>query len=516
MEYPSELHDLHNSYPLAPERINITPDNLSPTALEILSEMNMRPATKSEKLVPNLCNKKNYVLHYRNLKLYIQLGLKLVKILRILKFRQTPWLKAYINFNTEQRKQAKTTFEKDFFKLLNNAVYGKTMENLRNRIKFDIVQTKKKAEKLVASPAFHSFTIFDENLVAVQRKLTRLYFNRPIQVGFNILELSKVLMYDFHYNIILKKYGDKAKLLFTDTDSLCYELITDDLNRDFEEMKQYFDFSDYSHDHPLYSVENKKKIGFFKDELNGQPCFEFVGLRSKMYSILSGKGEKQTAKDNIMLQFLLSNCFARQGESSSELALDSYSQSKGCECPIMHMPHSQETLYFKLPPRNQVLEEDCATDKSFLDTEYSYVGGLSSSFFNFKELLFGNVFTHCNWISLVTSAPDFRRNVDSNLDFIKWVPISKARTLERQNICVEWLLYTQAAKIMYSLQLLTFCTDGCSVLSRMDADPLITCSQRRMLRSGYCSSMSHFAITSEVRERPLIEVTWLQLSWMKR
>ncbi|CAL1293464.1 unnamed protein product [Larinioides sclopetarius] len=296
LEYPSELHDFHNSYPLAPERINITPDNLSPTALEILSEMNTRPAAKSEKLVPNLCNKKNYVLHYRNLKLYIQLGLKLVKILRILKFRQTPWLKAYINFNTEQRKQAKTTFEKDFFKLLNNAVYGKTMENLRNRIKVDIVQTKKKAEKLVASPAFHSFTIFDENLVAVQRKLTRLCFNRPIQVGFTILELSKVLMYEFHYNIILKKYGDRAKLLFTDTDSLCYELITDDLNKDFEEMKQYFDFSDYPHDHPLYSVENKKKIGFFKDELNGQPCFEFVGLRSKMYSILSGKGEKQTAK----------------------------------------------------------------------------------------------------------------------------------------------------------------------------------------------------------------------------
>ncbi|CAL1300060.1 unnamed protein product [Larinioides sclopetarius] len=138
LEYPPELHDLHNSYPLAPERINITPDNLSPTALEILSEMNMRPATKSE--------------------------------------------------------------------------------------------------------------------------------------------------------------NDKARLLFTDTDSLCYELITDDLNRDFEEMKQYFDFLDYPHDHPLYSVENKKKIGFFKDELNGQHCFEFVGLRSKMNSILSGKGEKQTAK----------------------------------------------------------------------------------------------------------------------------------------------------------------------------------------------------------------------------
>ncbi|GBL91025.1 hypothetical protein AVEN_184415-1 [Araneus ventricosus] len=103
-------------------------------------------------------------------------------------------------------------------------------------------------------------------------------------------------MYDFHYNTILKKYGDKTQLLFTDTDSLCYEITTEDLNKDFENMKDYFDFSDYPPDHALFSVENKKRIGFFKDELNGQPCFEFVGLRSKMYSILSESCEKRTAK----------------------------------------------------------------------------------------------------------------------------------------------------------------------------------------------------------------------------
>ncbi|GBM66445.1 hypothetical protein AVEN_266971-1 [Araneus ventricosus] len=127
------------------------------------------------------------------------------------------------------------------------------------------------------------FTIFDETLVAVPRKLTKLCLNRPIQVGFAIRELSKVLIYDFQYNVILKKYGDKARLLFTDTDSLCYEIATEDLFKDFEDMKQYFDFSDYPLDHPLFSLENKKKrIGFLKDELNGQPCFEYVGLRSKM------------------------------------------------------------------------------------------------------------------------------------------------------------------------------------------------------------------------------------------
>ncbi|GBM76235.1 hypothetical protein AVEN_105417-1 [Araneus ventricosus] len=117
-----------------------------------------------------------------------------------------------MDFNTEQRKHDKTAFEKYFLKPQNNAVYGKTMENVRNRIKVGIVQTKKNAEKLVASSAIQVFTIFDENLVAVQRKLTKLTLNRPIQVGFTILELSKVLMYDFHYNVILKKYGEKARL----------------------------------------------------------------------------------------------------------------------------------------------------------------------------------------------------------------------------------------------------------------------------------------------------------------
>ncbi|GBN08237.1 hypothetical protein AVEN_73963-1 [Araneus ventricosus] len=130
MEYPPELHDLHNNYPLAPERMTITPNMLSPTALNILNEMNVKPTPKSEKLVPNLCNKQNYVLHYRNLKLYISLGLNLTKIHRVMKLTQHCWLKDYINFNTEQRKHAKTAFAKDFFKLLNNAVYGKTMENL--------------------------------------------------------------------------------------------------------------------------------------------------------------------------------------------------------------------------------------------------------------------------------------------------------------------------------------------------------------------------------------------------
>lgn len=170
------------------------------------------------------------------------------------------------------------------------------MENLRNRVDIQLVNTVKKAEKLVASPAYSYFTKFDEELVAIQRKITTLTLNRPVQVGAAILDVSKVLMYDFHYNVILAKYGNKAKFLFTDTDSLTYEITTSTLEQDLRELGHHFDFSDYPTSHPLYNISNKKKIGYFKDELNGKNGLEFVGLRPKMYSLLSESGTKQAAK----------------------------------------------------------------------------------------------------------------------------------------------------------------------------------------------------------------------------
>lgn len=179
---------------------------------------------------------------------------------------------------------------------MNNSVFGKTMENLRNRIDVQLVNDKRNFEKLVASPSYYAYSSFDEDLVAVQRKIKSLTLNRPIHVGFSILELSKTLMYDFHYNVILKKYGPRATLLFTDTDSLTYEVTTPHLEQDLRDLSQYFDFSDYPVSHPLHSSVNKKNIGYFKDELNGKNGLEFAGLRPKMYSILSESGVKQAAK----------------------------------------------------------------------------------------------------------------------------------------------------------------------------------------------------------------------------
>ena len=274
LEYPESLHDLHSDYQLAPEHIGVN---------------------KIDKLIPNLRDKEKYILHYENLKQYLSLGLKLNRIHRGIKFEESQWLKRYIALNTDLRTAAKNDFEKDFFKLMNNSVFGKTMENIRNRVDIKLVNDKKQAEKLSAKPNFNHCNIFSEDLIAIHMKKTNLRFNKPVYLGMCILDLSKTLMYDFHYNYIKRKYGDKAKLLFTDTDSLMYEIETEDFYNDISaDVKHRFDTSDYPPNHPsgIPSGINKKVLGMFKDEAGGKVIDEFVGLRAKLYSYKMLEGEE--------------------------------------------------------------------------------------------------------------------------------------------------------------------------------------------------------------------------------
>ena len=269
LEYPTELHDLHNCYPLAPESVKIG---------------------NVQKLIPNLNNKTKYVVHYENLQLYESLGLKITKIHRGIMFKESPWLKKYIDLNTELRSNATNDFEKDFFKLMNNSVFGKTMENIRKRVDVKLVTCEKEAKMLAAKPNYEHCTIFDENLVAIHMKQIKLKFDKPVYLGMCILDLSKTLMYDFHYNYIKKKYGDRAKLLFTDTDSLAYVIQTDDFYKDISpDIKLKFDTSDYPDDHLLERI-NKKVLGMFKDEACGKQIAKFVGLRAKLYAYSMHEG----------------------------------------------------------------------------------------------------------------------------------------------------------------------------------------------------------------------------------
>ena len=274
-EYPEELHDIHNDYPLCPERVEC--------------EHGVK------KLIPNLRHKNNYVIHYKNLMQCLRLGMKLKKIHRGIKFIEVAFLKPYIDKNTSLRALAKNNFEKDFFKLMNNSVFGKTMENIRNRVNVKLVDAGEQFKKLAAKPNYNGRKIFNENLVSVHMKKTSLTMNKPVYLGMTILDLSKTVMYDFHYKYIKPKYGSKAKLLFTDTDSFLYEIQTEDFYKDISgDVKDRFDTSDYPENHPsgIPTGINKKVLGMFKDEAAGKVIKEFVGLRAKLYSYKMDEGKE--------------------------------------------------------------------------------------------------------------------------------------------------------------------------------------------------------------------------------
>ena len=247
---------------------------------------------KIEKRIPNLNNKTNYIIHHEPLKLYEKLGLRITKIHRGIKFVESNWLEPYIMKNTNLRMQGKNNFEKDFFKLMNNLVFGKTMKNIRNRVDIHLVTNEKQTSKFISKPNYQHRTIFCDNLAAIHMKKTHLVFTTPLYLGMCILDLSKTLMHEFHYNYIKPKYGEKAKLLFTDTDYLMYEIETDDFYKDISpDVRDKFDTSNYPKDHGIRlrngtfrpsGIEtgaNKKVIGMF-----GLIISEFVGLRAKLYS----------------------------------------------------------------------------------------------------------------------------------------------------------------------------------------------------------------------------------------
>ena len=219
-EYPDELHELHSNYPVAPKKLAVSSDMLSKYCKQIADKYEIKVGNV-KKLIPNLVNKTKYVLHYKNLQLYLSLGMKLTKIHRVLKFKHSDWMKKYIDFNTEKRMNAANDFEKDFFKLMINSVYGKTMENLRKRINVRLVNNEKDFLKYTSRPTYITHKIFGEDYAAIHEIKPVLILNKPIYVGFTVLDLSKWKMYGFHYNFIKKDFY--AELLFTDTDSLTYK-----------------------------------------------------------------------------------------------------------------------------------------------------------------------------------------------------------------------------------------------------------------------------------------------------
>ena len=276
VKYPRELHSLHNDIPFMCDKMNIS---------------------GVEKLIPNLYDKKKYIIHIRVLKQAIDHGLILEKIHRCIRFRQSAWMKEYIDFNTRLRTTAKNDFEKDFYKLMNNSVFGKTMENIRNHRDIKLVNNKEKYLKTVMKPNFKSGTLLGPDLMGCEMGKIKVVMNKPVYLGQAILDLSKTIMYEFHYDYMIPKYGNKIKLCYMDTDSYVYDIKTEDFYKDIaEDVEARFDTSAYSNNRPLPIGKNKKVIGLMKDELGGEIMKEFVRLRPKMYSYKVGKSEPKKCK----------------------------------------------------------------------------------------------------------------------------------------------------------------------------------------------------------------------------
>ena len=241
----------------------------------------------------HLHNKKKYVVHIKSLKQALNHGLKLKKVHRIIEFNQKAWLKPYIDMNTELRKLAKDDFGKDLFKLMNNAVFGKTIENIRKHRDIKLVSTDKKRNKLVSEPNYHTMNYISEDLSIIEMNKTKVKMNKPIYLGLSILDISKILMYEFWYDYMKPKYNDNIKLCYMDRDSFVMNIKMKDFYKDISsDVDKRFDTSNYEVNRPLPTGKNKKVIGLMKDELGGKIITEFVTLRPKTYSYLTDDGKE--------------------------------------------------------------------------------------------------------------------------------------------------------------------------------------------------------------------------------
>ena len=279
IEYPKNLHTLHSDLPVLPERMRIN---------------------KCTKLVCTVQDKENDVVHIRTLKQTLNHGLILKKVHGVIEFRQEAWLKPYIDMNTELRKEAKNKFEKYFFKLMNNSMFRKAMENVRNRRDIKLVTSNKQRNKFSSEHNYHSTKYISKVLLVMEMKKTEAKMNKPIYLGEAVLDISKTLMYEFWYDYLKPKYGDKVKLCYLDTDNFVIYIETEDFYKDIaSDMDKWFDTSNYDKrdERPLPIGKNKKVIGMFKDELGGKIIIEFCALRAKAYSYrLDDDAENKKAK----------------------------------------------------------------------------------------------------------------------------------------------------------------------------------------------------------------------------
>ena len=260
----------------------------------------------------------------------MKLGIKITKIHKILTFNEKPFLKDYIDLNTNLRKKAKNDLEKDIFELMNNAIFGKSMENVLNRSNIKLINNDpEKLLKMIRQPNFQNAYQISNKLCLVESKPIKTVFNKLIYLGSVILEASKLRMYQFWYDHLKNKYNNKVELVYTDTDSFIIQVETDDIYKDMLEDKKLYDFSEYPINHQNYDITNKKVLGKFKDEMKSLIITEFIGLKPKMYSFnyINNNIKENNIKYDEYNNIILNNNVQKGVKYSISLKHDEYKRA---------------------------------------------------------------------------------------------------------------------------------------------------------------------------------------------
>jgi hypothetical protein len=299
LDYPYALHESHADFPVAPVNTDMSYEKLGHYAKSCLNLLQNKEIYKAKKLIASLEPKEKYLLHFANLKYYLSLGLKLRKIHSGFSFTQKACFASYVDYCTQKRKNSVSKFQGSTYKTLSNSLFGKTMESKRDRLKCSFVSKEAYCTKFVSESNTVSYKVLNENLVCVFRKQKSILMDKPIAIGFTILERAKLLMYKLYYDDLKPKFA-MMRCIYTDTDSLLLlvrKFAHQSHKTVFEIISYLMDFSNYDPSHPLFSLSRKNQLGFIKDELAGQTLKRFVGLRSKTYCIEMTKNEKNKEQD---------------------------------------------------------------------------------------------------------------------------------------------------------------------------------------------------------------------------
>jgi len=291
MFFPDEIHDKLNPYPPAPQVRTVSVDEISRSQGVLMDILNANHSLKFNRLIADLIPRKNYICHYRALQHYVELGAIVQRVHRGVSFIQYEWLKPYIEYNTLQRQNSNNALEKSFWKLANNCLYGKFIENKRNRQNIVLVSSIQKAMEYNRKVSVKSFSIINEKLVSLSLRKLVVTLDRPVPIGCAILDESKRLMSEFHYEYICQKYPNRFALLATDTDSFIYKIYTENVYEDCAQNFEKFDLSNYDCTNPIFgpfhNASNKLVIGKMKDEFANNIITHFAISKPKMYALKS-------------------------------------------------------------------------------------------------------------------------------------------------------------------------------------------------------------------------------------